>query len=236
MKRKVTYIIIILVGILSSCQDDEAFKIPTDVGFQVDINRDSSTDGRLSFTQGHITIASFAFEGRREEGGDVYFENDYEQGLSISFDLNQPVDELKFQIPQGYYTRIEVALETFDDADASGLVLTGSYLNANGIRYPVRIELESSLDFELEAKDNAGNAEILLKADSPATALIKLDPTGWFATVPASYLDNAVLVQEEGESEVETGASFILISEEVNENIYDIIINRIERSTALVFQ
>lgn len=237
MKRIAIYTMLILTGVFCSCQDEEEFKIPADVSIQMDINRTASSNGRLNFTQGHISLASFAFDGKREEGGDIYFEKEYEQGLQISFNQGQPGEALKFQIPQGNYTRIEIELESFDDLDDSGLVLTGTYLNASGILYPIRFELGSSLAFEIESKDGSGNSQILLKAGTPATAIIKLDPIKWFETVPASYLDNAVLEVEEGENEgeVEAGASFILINEETNENIYEIILNRIEQSTETVF-
>lgn len=237
MKRIAIYTMLMLTGVFGSCQDEEEFKIPTDVNIQVDINRNASSNGRLNFTQGHISLSSFAFDGRREEGGDVYFEKEYEQGLSIAFDPGKSGEALKFQIPQGNYTRIEIELETFDDLDDSGLVLTGTYLNASGIQYPIRFELGSSLEFEIESRDQSGNNQILLKAGTPATAIIKLDPIKWFETVPASYLDNAVLVVEGGESEgeVEADASYILINEETNENIYEIILNRIEQSTETVF-
>ena len=237
MKRIAIYTMLMLVGMFSSCQDEEELKIPTDVGFKVDINRSASTNGRLNFTHGHINLASFAFDGRREQGGDVYFEKQYDQGLLISFDPGKTVEALKFQIPQGNYTRIEVELESYDDLHDDGLVLIGTYLNANGIQYPVRFELGSSLAFEIKSRDGSGNNQIILKAGTPASAVVKLDPIKWFETVPASYLDNAVLVVEEGESEgeVEAGASYILINEGINENIYEIVLSRIQPSTEVVF-
>ena len=236
MKRIAIYTLLMLAGLFSSCQDDEEFKIPTSVGFQMDMNRNASTNGRLSFTQGHIRLASFAFDGRREEGRDVYFEKKYEQGLSVSFAPGQAVDALTFQIPQGNYHRVEVELDTYDDVHDDGLVLIGSYLNANGVQYPVRFKLSSSLAFEVASKDKSGNNQIVLKAGTPATAIIKFDPIKWFETVPASYLDNAVLmVEDAGNGDIEAGASYILINEVTNVNIYEIILSRIALSTEAVF-
>ena len=238
MKNLAIYTLFLLAGVFSSCQDDEEFKIPTDVGFQMDINRNTSTNGRLKFSHGHISLAAFAFDGKREEGGDVYFTKSYNQGLRIDFDPKQAVDAFKFQIPQGNYTRIEVELDTYDDLIGKALTMSGTYLNSSGIQYPIFVEVSSSLEFDIISKDQAGNSQIILKAGTPATAVIKLDPVKWFATVPLSYLDNAVLKVEEGESEgeVETGSSYILISEDSNINIYNIIINRIEQSTETVFK
>lgn len=237
MKRIAIYSLLMLAGLFSSCQDEEEFKIPTDVAFQVDMNRNASTNGRLSFTQGHINLASFSFDGSREEGEDIYFEKEFEQGLSVSFAPGQAVSALTFQIPQGNYQSIEVALDTYDDENDEGLVLIGSYLNANGVQYPVRLELSSSLAFEIRSRDQSGNNEIVLTAGTPATAVIKFDPIKWFETVPSSYLDNAVLVVDEGESEseIETGSSYILINEEINENIYELVLSRTGLTTEAVF-
>ena len=246
MKRIITYVFFLLAGTLLSCQETDEFKVSSDVAFRMDIDREANSGGRLNFTGGSITLASFSFEGRREQGADVFFTKEYERGLQIAFDATQPVDALAFQVPQGNYVRIEVELETYDDTTVSGLVLTGSYLHSNGVRYPLRLELSSSVDIEIEASDRLGSKQIVLKQSSPATAKIKLDPIKWFEAVPLSHLDNAVLtagesegeVENEGESEEEmvSGASYILINEEVNESIYEIIITRIEQSAEIVFE
>ena len=241
MKKIAKYIFFLLAGTLWSCEETEEFKIPSDVGFRMDINREANTNGRLSFTGGYITLASFSFEGKREQGGDVFFTKEYERGLKVAFDANQPVDALAFQVPQGNYVHIETEMETYDDSSLSGLVIYGSFLNSNGTRYPVRIELSSSVDFEIEARDMSGSSQIVLQQSSPATAKIKLDPVKWLEAVPLSHLDNAVLTEGESESEseseaeTESGSSYILINEEVNESIYEIIITRIEQSAELVF-
>lgn len=236
MKKAITYIFSLLAGILLSCQETEEFKIPSDVGFRMDINRETNPEGRLSFTDGYITLASFSFEGKREQGGDVFFTKEYERGLQVDFDASKSVDALAFQVPQGNYIRIEVEMETYDDTSHSGLVVSGSYLHSNGTSYPLRLELNSSVDVEIEAKDKSGSSQIVLQQNSPATAKIKLDPVKWFEAVALSHLDNAVLTEEgESEEETEPGSSYILINEEVNESIYEIIITRIEQSAEIIF-
>lgn len=235
MRKIAACIVFVLLGLLSSCQDHEEFKIPTDVGFQVDMNRNASTNGRLIFNEGHIMLSSFSFDGRREEGGDIYFEKSYEQGLLITFHPDIMVEALQFKIPQGNYTRIKIALETQDSADVSAIVVTGSYLLSNGTRYPIRFEFSAALDLELESRDEAGNIQIVLKKGTPATATIKFDPVKWFEAVPASYLDNAELVMEEQEEGVEAGTPYMLISEESNEHIYELILSKLAQSAKIVF-
>ncbi|WP_225000386.1 hypothetical protein [Cesiribacter sp. SM1] len=237
MNKLIVYTTILFSTLLGGCQDEEEFKLPTDVGFQVDINRNVSTNSRLNFRQGSIRLASFTFDGRREEGDDVYFEKEYEQGLHVPFDPVQAVEALRFQVPQGNYTRLEVELELYDDLEDSGLVVEGTYLNSNGVLYPLRIELGSSLAFEMPAKELSGNTQIVLRANTPANAIIRLDPVKWFETIPLSYLDQALLqeVEQEEDSEIEL-PNYILINEDTNEHIYAIILNRIEQSSETIFQ
>ena len=210
MKKITTYVFSLLAGILMSCQETEEFKIPSEIGFRIDIKRETNPSARLSFTSGYITLSSFSFEGRRKQGGDVFFTKEYDRGLQIAFDATKPVDALVFHVPQGNFVRIEVEMETYDDTSLSGLVVSGSYLHSSGTRYPIRLELSSSIDIEIEARDKSGSKEIVLKQSSPATAKINLDPVKWFEAVPLSHLDNAVLTVEEsegaeGEVEMEGG-------------------------------
>ena len=237
MKKIAAYIMFVLVGLLGSCQDNEEFKLPTKVGFQMDINRNTGLSGRLNFTHGQIILASFSFDGRREEGGDVFFTKSYDEGLLITFDPGNTIEPLTFQIPQGNYTRIELGLETSDDTGAPGLVVEGWYLHSSGIRYPVRFELESSVEFEIKAKEHSGNHQIVLIQSKPASPIIRLNPLKWFEAVPVSLLEKAVSTIKEGESDEDMpeAASHILINEETNEEIYEIIITRIEQSVEVIF-
>ena len=236
MKKIAAYIMLLFIGLLGSCQGNEEFKLPTKVGFQMDINRNTGQNGRLNFTHGQIILASFSFDGRREEGGDVFFTKSYDEGLLINFDSGNTIAPLTFQIPQGNYTRIELELETSDDTGVPGLVVEGWYLHSSGIRYPVRFELESSVEFEIKAKEHSGSHQIVLIHTKPASPIIRLNPLKWFEAVPASFLENAVSTIEEGESEDMTEeGSYILINEETNEEIYEIIIARIEQSVEVIF-
>jgi hypothetical protein len=229
MKSITTFILFLMAALLCSCKDAEEFKIPADLGFRMDINRGTSSNGRLNFTKGSITLASFSFDGRREQGGDIYFSRSYESGLSIAFDPNQSIEAFNFTILQGNYTRIEIEFETSDESDDSSLVVEGWYLHTNGTRYPLRFELESSVDFEIEAKEQSGNKQIVIKQETPAIAEIKLDPVKWFEAVPVAYLDNAEIDEEDG-------SPVIIINEDTNEDIYAIVVSKIESSAETVFK
>lgn len=214
---------------LFSCKKEDKWKLPTDVGFRVDINRSSSSDGKLVFTKGTIILASFSFEGDREQGDDVSFSKSFTAGLSIPFDPNNPITELDFDIPQGTYSKISIAFETFDDYGDICILVEGTYTNSDGTNYQIRFEFLDSEYFSIVAEDDTGNREIVLNKDIAASARIKLDPVYWFQVVSASLLDNADLVNV-------NGTPTIVISENENDNIYDMVVGRLDKATETVFQ
>jgi hypothetical protein len=224
-----------MVALCSACMSDDAafLKEPTTVNYVVDINRSASADGRLRFTDGSIKIAALEFEGRRDEGSDVYFANTYEPALHLMFDPSEIIADLRAQIPQGTYTFIELELETSDQNDEAGLVLIGSYLRTNGQTYPLRLEIAAGLLVELDAQTLQGAGPIVLEQNRIATAKIFFDPIALMAAVPAASLENAQLTTREDEEGNEE--AYILINEEVNETIYEIALTRIEIASSVIF-
>jgi hypothetical protein len=76
-------------------------------------------------------------------------------------------------VVEGTYRRIDVEFED-DDAD---LVLEGTVpLNNQSVPFRFRGELDAEVRFE--------GAEVVARLDQAAQAILKLDPTGWFAGVP----------------------------------------------------
>ncbi|MFD2514843.1 hypothetical protein ACFSRY_13285 [Pontibacter locisalis] len=231
--KRITFFMLFISCFLLSCEKEEEFKIPVDVSFTLDMQREKTSDSRIRFTEGHLVLASFEFEGDREQAEEVRFEKEYEHGLHVPFSPNQGISELKFQVPQGTYSRIAVAIETIDGEEDEGqkkssLVVEGVYQTSGGKVLPLRFELQSSGEIEVEAKSLSDGSQIILKREAPATASIRLNPHYWFQAVPSSLLDNAEVVER-------NGVATILISEEVNEQIYEIVVSRIGKGAETVF-
>ena len=234
MKTKICKIIFIIISIfvfLPSCgdkDDKEIWKQPTDVGFIVDYNRSPGQSGKLIFTNGNIVLANFSFDGKRVQGDDVYFSNAFPSGLNIVFDPNTPVASLDFDIPQGTYTKIEISFETFGVNDDNHIVFEGTYERSMHNNYPVRFEFKTKILQTIIAKNSSGSAEITLNKDVPVKPKIILDPIFWFNPVSQSIINSAELVDI-------GGTSTILINDTCNENIYDIIVGRINTGSAITF-
>lgn len=235
--------VVLISSVLLSCEKEEEFKIPVEVAFHVDIHRTTDAASRLQVTEGHMVLSSFEFEGFREQADGVRFEKEYDKGLLIPFSADQPVDKLRFQIPQGVYNRINVTVETTDGEDndkddekdeddeedeTAGIVIRGHYRSEGGVQYPFVFEFESSEKFSIRARSRTDGDLVILKKEAPAAAHIKLNPEYWFQAVPLSLLENADKVTV-------GGVRTILINEEVNEKIYDILEERVGKSAGVLF-
>ncbi len=194
----------------------------------MDINHSTALGGALAWTSGNIMIANFTFEGKRVQGGDVYFTKTYSTGLNIFFDPNNTISEWDFEIPQGTYTKINISYKTYGKSGDKSIVLKGIYKNTtNNIIYPVTFEFEAEEYYTIVAKTSSGSAEIVLSKDVAASALIKADPVYWFQTVSTSMMDNATLTTVNGNPT-------ILISDSNNTNIYDAVRDRMNDDVTTV--
>lgn len=226
--------VLLLSCLLFSCEKEEEFKIPVEVGFFVDMHRTMDPGSRLQLTEGYIVLSSFGFEGDREQAEKVRFEKEYSKGLFVPFSPDRPIKELLFQIPQGVYNQISISFEVFDeddsdeDAEKSSLVVKGTYRTPSGNIYPLLVELWSSEEFRVKAKSEPDGNQIILKREAPASAHINLNPAYWFQAVPLALLDQAELVEL-------NGVPTILINEDVNEEVYDILESRLGKAAEVVF-
>ncbi|MCF6365319.1 MAG: hypothetical protein L3J35_03870 [Bacteroidales bacterium] len=228
MNKNILILILgVLISSITSCKKD--LKLPTDVGFTYDINRNKSADGNLIFTGGTIILAAFDFEGEREQGDDVYFSKSFPGGLSIPFSPENIIPELDFDIPQGVYNRIDISFETFDDLGDNNIVVNGIYTNSENAETPIIFEFKSSEYFSITAEDYTRNSQIILNEDRPVSTEIKLDPIHWFQIISETLFNNAVLVEVDG-------VMTILINESVNDSMFDLIVDRIDESTEAVFK
>jgi len=215
----------------SSCKkkkEKEKWKLPTDVSFKMDINRSAGSGGNLAFTGGTIILGSFTFDGKRSQADDVYFSNTY-SGLNIAFDPNNPVVALDFDIPQGTYSKITVSFQTDGKVGDDHIVVTGTYTHSvSGVTSPIRFEFEAEEFYTVISKDASGNSEIILDESVASTATITLDPVYWFQTISTNSLDNATLVSV-------SGVPTILITDANNEDIFDLVVDRVDDATDVVF-
>lgn len=212
---------------VTACKKQQ-LKQPTDVSFSVDINRNASNNGNLIFESGYILLSSFDVEGERQEGDPIAFSRSFSNGLLVNFDATGVIGDLNFDIPQGVYTELRVRFATFDDNGDATITVNGSFTNSQGTDVPIRFEFMSSETFEISGEDDVNSGVVVLDADMPSSAIIRLDPIYWFDILTTNQLENANLVDVNG---VQT----ILINESNNDNLYDLLADRVDESTEAVF-
>ena len=214
----------IVIVNLSGCNK---WKQPTDVFFYFDIDKTSTLGGQLTFSGGYINIEYFDFDGDREKGDDILFSNDFNNGLLIPFDESQVVSELEFMIPQGEYKRVDISFRTFDYNNDVCILVEGTYTYSGGGSIPVRFEFKDAEEFRIRAENYSGG-NIVLDKDYISPARIILNPNHWFQPVPVSYFENADITNF-------SGTNTILIDKTTNDEIYDIVLDRLDESALIEF-
>jgi len=200
------------------------WKQPSDVKFNSDIEVSSGLGGKLLFSSGFITIKDFRFDGDRERGDDVRFDYEYSSGLNVPLDLSATVSELEFNIPQGVYKRVDI---DFSVNDSLGIAVNGVYEYSGGGTIPFKFQFSDSQNFEIRAENDNGG-DIVLDKDVASRVKILLDPAYWFELISIVDLDAASTVSI-------LGISTLLISEDVNSDIYDDVTDRVDESNLIVF-
>lgn len=226
--NKLIYLGFILLCLLLmvSCNKSE-WKEPTELTFMVDINKNQTMNGNLSFTGGQVLLREIIFDGNRIQGEDVYFEKEYEGGLNVSISSSISNSQLVYEIPQGTYTSIRIDFEA-EKSDNTLMTITGNYLNGGGNQLPVIVELAEIEFYDKIAKNSNGETEIDLVAGQPAKATIKFDPVFWFENISANQLENA-------QTTIISGTESILINGSINENLLDLINERVGKGVEIIF-
>ena len=227
MFKKSFQIVFICCFALISCKKDK-WNEPANVSFVVDINRSPGLSDKLVFSSGKIVFENFSFEGDRVQGDDVYFLNSYSSGLNVTFDANNTVGDLDFEIPQGTFTRIQISFSTFGNSNDNHIEMTGTYSIGRDTAFPLKFEYNAKESFSVMAQNTSGSNEIVLNKETPAKPRIVFDPIYWFQPVSLNLLNNADVVDI-------NGTSTILINSTTNIEIYNIVVNRVGDGVKIIF-
>lgn len=169
----------------------------------------------LVFTGGFITLSEIRFEAEADlDSLEIEFELEQQTVLDFATGTTNP-DISGITIPAGTYEEVEIEIELFDEGDEPGVVLNGTF-TYNGESHPVRFEFNSGETFEVEKEGN-----VILSDGTNALAEITLDPHVWFAAVTAEQLAAAE----------KDANGVIVISESINENIFDLAADGLDLAT-----
>lgn len=174
-------------------------------------------------------LNKISFKGERKQGTQ-------EISLYQQFSGNKPINfsdkavgvGINFDIPQGTYSQIEITLETGTDIKGNSLQINGTYKDSLNNTLAVQFIFSAANITTMMATNTSGGNGIVLIADQPATATISINPAYWFASLSKSTMENA-------EHEKVGGVETIQISNDENEDIYNLIVSRIKDGNGVVF-
>jgi hypothetical protein len=224
--------------LLSACRKDE-LTLPAKVFFEFEL---VSHEGekylksgppsnvlpdRMIINQGSLTIKSIEFDGLRDEGRDIFFESDLTQPLLVDLETGNSNQVLSFDVPQGVYNRIELNI-TLGWNDEIPLVLEGNISKGNLDEIPLRFEYNIHERIRVRAEPGKNSNKIVLRKDSPSVARVVIDAGQIFMFVNMSELQDAIVsLHEDRET--------IIISPRINNEIFNSMAARLERSIRVIF-
>lgn len=251
------FVVLFLTLASSSCKKE--WKKTTTVNLKFDFLQ-QNTSSKMVFNTGFLTIHEVHFSGVRKQGDNVDFTDDLGHGSNIDFatGISSPIS---YDIPQGTYTNINMEFKINEKNPSSpSILLNGIYLKddtetdstdtnstetgsigndstgsddstkENSIKeIPIQFIFNSGEFFSVQATTADGSNEIVLIEDQPATVTVTFDSGYWFALITPNLLENAQL-------SMVNGVSTIVISKEQNQNIYDLIVPRINQTTKVIFK
>lgn len=226
-KAGVILLAICFAFVLLGCNKSK-WKRPTELSFTANLTTTEIMNGNLVFSSGQILFESIHFDGRRIQGDDVYFESEFENGLLVDLNSSQVNSQLIFDVPQGTYSAIRIDFITEGIGGQQNRVV-GSYTTTGGTILPVIVEIEIIEFYDKLAKNTQGEVEIDLVEGVPAKAKVTFDPSYWFQTISVSQMDNAQLTEV-------SGTQTLLISPNVNTDIYDILEDRVGSNVQIIIE
>lgn len=211
---------------LASCEKDELTQ-PVEVNFNFKLDRETPVNQSLTFQSGTMNIQAISFIGERESGDDIGFVSDFETIVHANLATGNTDPIIRFDIPQGNYTRIRLAIDP--ETDTPDIILKGTYIRPLlATPVPVQLEIDLPGQLDLTAKSSTGATNIVLRKDSRTTVDVFLNPARWIADIPLLSFDVAELQNI-------SGVPSILISKDFNPELYTKLGLLVETSAEAVF-
>lgn len=227
-------IFLILTGV-SSCETDDLSK-PVRVHFELSFVQDNVPLAYLTFQNIVVDAKQISFSGIRQEGNDVLFNT--RPGESLGLHILTPQQNSSyityFDLPQGVYQQMRWDLELgeidediypddYIDSDDFGFIIEGIYTRQDGSSVLLFIALEEEEVVRIESVNQQGEVPIPILTDNIYTVSLEINPHALMRGIPRSMLEQA---EEDEEDDIE----FIEISEDENEELYNLVLFQLSKT------
>ena len=226
---------LILVLLISGCIRKDELTRPVRVNLNIGIapGEASSRPEYFYFNWAHIGISRIEFTGKREAGGDVFFETSDSPGnQAIEFSEGKEL-LTSLDLPQGIYNpmRWDIHLRGMAtsgligyDAQGSGLVVWAIYEYPDGSVIPVFLCIDDSEIFSFKTYGPDLDSEIALSESQTFNVILQFDLYSAFWPVSRESIESA-------ENSVDLyGKPVIIISSSKNKALYQNLLFRISLS------
>jgi len=216
--------------LLTACASDESFdlKAPGSLSLSLDMSREPIKLGTLEFSNGYLRISGLQLDGDRVQAEDYFFQNGYQPPIQVPIDSTWIDGNLFFDLPQGIYNTIQLDFE-IPSANIPTLYLEGRFRDSTNLWVNLKLEIDSFERFSLLAQNPQGETEIVLQEGIESRGLIRLNPEHWFSGISIEQLRQA-------ERTLIGGEEILLISRNVNSNMYSEIDNRLDELNQFIIR
>lgn len=210
--------ILLMVLALTACSKNNKLNQPCTLNFSTEFT--ACTTFPITITQGEVAVKRIEFSGNRLEGEDVDISVNGNQTLSTF--LAGGSWENSMDIPIGTYSQYELYYH-LKTADSSAFILKGT-ATINNVIYPMTIIFSSDISLDTE-----GYTSPELVKNSNYTAKLTINLDNLFNDMNAYNWQNLVLTSV-------NGITTLLISDSVNEEVFEGIQNHLNNSLSIQVQ
>ena len=229
MKKTTKYLFLLLLATavfgLSSCK--KKWKQPTEVSFKFQLNGNSNA-GPVKFTNAYLLLNKVSVSADRKQSPPHVDLQQQLNNLALNFSTTPSSTVFKFDVPQGTYSNFNLKYETSTNQSGYSMLINGTYIDSTGNTLALQFVFSAADVMNLNAKNNSGGNEIVLVEGHPTTATINLNPNYWFAAISSDMLDEA-------DQETINGVQTITIDFDTNDDLYNLIANRIKEGNQCIF-
>ena len=228
----------ILLAIFS-CEPDDLSK-PVRVHFELSFVQENDPLPYMTFRYILVDAEQISFYGIRQEGNDVLFNT--RPGDTFGMHILSPSQSSSyvtyFDLPQGIYQlmRWEIELgeidediypEDYIDSADFGFIIEGTYTRQDGSSVLIYIAIEEEDLIRIESINNEGETPIPILINNVYTVSLQINPHALMRGIPRSMLEQA-------ETDEEDDIEFIEISEDENEELYNLFLFQLSKSLKAV--
>jgi hypothetical protein len=232
-------ILFLLIAVTAGCEPDDLSK-PVRVHFEISVVLDNAPLSYFTLTNMAMDVEQISFNGIRQEGKDVLFNTRPGDsfGMHIISDINTSSYITYFDLPQGIYQlmRWEIELGEVDDdkypddyidSDDFGFIIHGTYTRQDGSSVLLFIAIEKEEIIKVESVNQEGVVPISILTENVYTMSLEINPHAILRGIPRSMLEQA-------ETDEEDDIEFIEISENENEDLYNLILFQLSKTLKAV--